>query len=87
MPDRCEAVWICFSGGTVKELVRVNMLDEDIPSRPQGYSDRQKWDTWDKGRNEGQPKDPLMLQYELPLVTLDFARDEPRLQDRLHAHS
>lgn len=69
--DRCEAVWICFLDGTAKELVRVNMMDGAIPPKPKGYDDREKWDRWEKGRDAGKPKDPLMLQYELPLITND----------------
>ena len=70
--DRCEAVWIVFLDGTVKELVRVNMMDEEFRRKPQGYDDRDKWDKWEKGKIAGEPKDPLMLQYELPLITTDF---------------
>ena len=74
--DRSEAVWICFLNGTVKELARVNMMDGEIPPKPKGYDDRKKWEKWEKGKNAGEPKDPLMLQYELPLITND---DDGRL--------
>ena len=69
--DRCEAVWNCFLNGTVKELVRVNMMDGDIPPKPQGYDDQSKWEKWEKGKNKGEPKNPLMLQYEMPLIMND----------------
>jgi hypothetical protein len=74
--DRSEAVWICFLNGTVKELVRVNMMDGEIPPKPKGYDDREQWERWEKGKDAGKPQDPLMLQYELPLITND---DDGRL--------
>jgi hypothetical protein len=69
--DRAEAVWICFLNGTVKDLVRVNMMDGELPLRPKGYDDRDKWEKWEKGKDAGKPKDPLMFQFELPLITND----------------
>ena len=67
-------MWNCFLSDTVEELVRVNLMDERIPPRPKGYDDQEKWETWDKGKNAGKPKDPLWLQYELPLIIEDDGR-------------
>ena len=69
--DRCDAVWFCFLNGTVKELTRTNMMDEAIPPKPKGYDDSEQWEKWERGKDAGKPKDPLMLQYELPLITND----------------
>ena len=51
--DRCVAVWICFLNGTVKELARVNMMDGEIPPKPKGYDDREKWEKWEERQGRG----------------------------------
>jgi hypothetical protein len=72
--DRARAVWLCFLNGTVTELVRANMLDNDIPPKPKGYDDRDRWEKWETGKNKGEPKNPLTLQFELPLIDDDDQR-------------
>ena len=36
--DRCDAVWICFLNGTVKELTRTNMMDEAFLPNPRAMT-------------------------------------------------
>jgi hypothetical protein len=71
VPDRCDAVWNHFppSGG-VEEILRVNMTDGTTPARPKIHDDRDQW----VKDSKGQPKDPLGMQYELPLIENESGR-------------
>lgn len=69
VPDRCDVVWNYYSGG-VEEILRVNLLDNAIPKRPDVHNDRSYWEKDARGK----PKDPLGMQFELPLVADDDGR-------------
>ena len=76
VPDECCAVWNYFppSGG-VEEILRVNMLDGKIPKRPDVHNDREQWETdWKSKRDPKPKKDPMGLQFELPLIDNESGR-------------
>jgi hypothetical protein len=72
--DRCDAVWLYFppDGGPPGEIIRVNMMDNKVPKKPDVYRDTTLWKTKPDKNGKQIPQDPVSLQYELPLIATDF---------------